>query len=286
MTDPLRNKINNWEATPPPGAWDGLARELAEYKAEKNLAKRLQAIEDSVPQKVWQAIASQLADASGAKSDHPAFRLPVPVRPLYPYLFRYGAAAILIGFLAWVLFENPFSKQESVTASIVPAESKTPEKVQADPIISAPVIVDENPAIQEINSAAPLAAGFANNVKYPRREPRHAVIRHRNTAVSPTENRQVYLNKPPQSAIKALAVQNPDPRYIRITDQNGIAVKLSAKFAPLYYRLSNQGSAGYSESNTPALNKLEQRIRQTAYAPDPANLFDLLRLREILQQEN
>ena len=286
MTDPLRNKLNNWEATPPPGAWDSLARELAEYKAEKNLAERLQATENSVPPMVWQAIASQLADASGAKSENPAYRLPVPVRPLYPYLFRYGAAAILIGFLAWVLFENPFSKPESVTVSVVPAENKSPEKLQLNPINSAPVIVDENPVIQEIITATPLAAGYASNVKYPKREPRHAIIRARNATISRAEERQVYLNKPPQSALKALAVQNPDPRYIRITDQNGSAVKLSAKFAPLYYHLSNQGSAGFSESNIPALNKLEQRIRQTAFAPDPANLFDLLRLREILQQEN
>ena len=286
MTDPLRNKLNNWEATPPPGTWDSLARELAEYKAEKNLAERLQATENSVPPMVWQAIASQLADASGAKSENPAYRLPVPVRPLYPYLFRYGAAAIVIGFLAWVLFENPFSKPESVTVSVVPAENKSPEKLQLNPIISAPVIVDENPVIQEIIAATPLAAGYASNVKYPKREPRHAIIRHRNPASSQTEERQVYLNKPPQNALKALVVQNPDPRYIRITDQNGSAVKLSAKFAPLYYHLSNQGSPGFSESNIPALNKLEQRIRQTAFAPDPANLFDLLRLREILQQEN
>lgn len=286
MTDPLRNKLNNWEATPPPGAWDCVARELAEHKAEKSLAERLQATENSVPPKVWQAIASQLADVSGSKSENPAYRLPVPVRPLYPYLFRYGAAAIVIGFLAWVLFENPFSKTEPVTVSVIPAESKSPQNIQADPNISTPVVADENPVIQEIITTVPLAAGFASNVKYPKREPRHAIIRHRNPASSHMEERQVYLNKPPQSALKALVVQNPDPRYIRITDQNGSAVKLSAKFAPLYYHLSNQGSPGFSESNTPTLNKLEQRIRQTAYAPDPANLFDLLRLREILQQEN
>lgn len=287
MTDPIRNKLLNWEAAPPPGAWDILARELAEYQAEKSLAERLQSLENPAPPPIWQAIARQISPEAGSAGEIPPFQHPVPVRPLYPYLIRYGAAAILIGFLAWVLLESPFRQPDSITASALPTQHPTSEKLPVEPAAPAAVTTDETAANQELPLVSPLSASFSGKRTDPKREPRHAVIaRHQLAAATRPRDRQVFVNKPPTSTIQTLAVQHPDTRYIRITDQNGIPVKISAKFAPLYYLLSNQGSTNPPEFNPSSLDKLERMIIKSSYAPDPANLFDLLRLREILQQEN
>ena len=41
MSDPLRNRIQQWEAAPPPEAWQNIAGELVEINAEQRIRARM-----------------------------------------------------------------------------------------------------------------------------------------------------------------------------------------------------------------------------------------------------
>lgn len=80
MRDPLSHKINQWKASPPPGAWENISRELSEWNAEKKLAHKLNNWEAAPPVSSWTAITEQVSG-----KPQPAFkRGDVPVRTLSP----------------------------------------------------------------------------------------------------------------------------------------------------------------------------------------------------------
>lgn len=285
MTDPLRNKLSNWEAPPPPGVWENISREVSEYRAEKSISERLLAAENAIPANSWQEIAQSLSTESHTLQQIPAFRPPVPVRPLYPYLIRYGAAAIVIGFLAWVLVDNPFRQPESITTSIIPAQNTEAEKPLAASPETASSSLDDIPSVTIPLALNTAGSGLSDKRNYLKREPKHSVVRPRYAVNAQTSRSQVFPKNAPSPGIQSLPVQNRDPRYILVADQHGSPVKLSAKFAPLYYHLSNPGSSNLNGTTPAIMDKLEQMILKSQYIPEPTNLFDLLRLRDILQQD-
>ncbi|MBC6490063.1 hypothetical protein ACFSQD_07010 [Flavihumibacter stibioxidans] len=285
MTDPLRNKLSNWETPPPSGAWENISREVSEYRAEKSLSERLLAAENAIPADSWQAIAQSLSTGTTILQQTPVFRPPIPIRPLYPYLIRYGAAAIVIGFLAWVLVDNPFREPESITTSIIPAQNTVTEKPLAASPETPSNSQDDIPSGKVPLALNSVGSGLSEKRNFLKREPKHAVVRPRYAVNVQTPRSQVLPKKAPASGIQSLPVQNRDPRYILVADQNGSPVKLSAKFAPLYYHLSNPGSSNPTGTPPAIMDKLEQMILRSQYIPEPTNLFDLLRLRDILQQE-
>ena len=279
MNDPLRDKMHDWQASPPPGAWTKIAADLEEVNAEKAISKRLTAFESTPPVQIWNRLMQELHEAKPESEQSIPLNPVVPVRPLYPYLIRYGAAAILIGLLIWAFNSNPFENTaQTATASLVPIENNSGTAVnspgvtpQPDPVIKA--------APQQIHiNEAPV------EIRQTRRQPRYSSLRNKPVEYPGNGDPEISVNypHPPRISQAILPVQSNEEGYIILRQGDGQKVRMSTKFAPLYYSLMNQPELS---ANASMLNTLQQRINRSPYIPDPNNLFDLLRLSDLIQQD-
>ncbi|WP_290792897.1 hypothetical protein [Flavihumibacter sp. UBA7668] len=282
MSDPLSNRLNQWEASPPPGAWEFISREMKEWNAEKRMAKRMDSVEIEPPAAAWSAISKELPTEQASQ---PFQRGDVPVRPLYPYLLRYGAAAAIIGLIAWFVSSNPFNGAGELTTAAIP--------IQTEPLLPAvPAPGNQSPGqtssgntevpqeTQEINGAY-----LTGNKNKNRKDPGHSPVKKTTDyTYRRSNNWQQELSRQLNfSAMQSLPVQQRDLRYIRIPAENGNPVRLSAKYAPVYYQLTNN-TEKYNSGNHP-FNRIEQQLLRAQYVPDPGNLFDLLQLKELLEEQ-
>jgi hypothetical protein len=155
MKSVLQNKILNYEVTPPSGVWEKIADALDESALGQGFSSKLYEAEIIPPVSAWDKIASSL-DAEK--------ELTVPAHRRISPLFKYAAAAMLIGFLAWGgirLLHNGPAKNE-----IVKSEISQPEKNIAIPqtvplIETSPqslVSADNNNSSDEARNDAALEA--------------------------------------------------------------------------------------------------------------------------------
>lgn len=282
MSDPLSNKMNQWEASPPPGVWKAISVELQEWNAEKKLAQRLGATEAIPPPGNWAAIAGQLAPEDTNKGFQ---RGDVPVRTLFPYFLRYGAAAIVIGLLAWVFSSNSFKGASEITTAAIPLQSTTPDPARNNNILEeASASTEPVPAVSQQGGSQAILSGASGNGPRRRKDPVHAPVKYYPEVVyQQTSNWEQALTRGLETqSIRSLPVQQRDLRYIRIAAQNGTMIRLSAKFAPIYHHLTNI-SDGFTGTILP-INRIEQQIQKAHYVPYPGNMFDLLLLKELFQE--
>ncbi|HOA38551.1 MAG TPA: hypothetical protein PLQ32_11650 [Flavihumibacter sp.] len=266
MPVPLRDRLQAWEVTPPPGTWEKLSAALSEdnanlgeKRAEIALRDRLRQYETPPPAAAWQAIAAGLEqDDSQQQGAHPKRDKPVdevypqakvvPHRSLAPYLYRYAGIAAIVALVVWGLNSNFFNLQKQ----------------------------DLNTSIVRVPAAKPNATISAAP------DPRHLQHGLPRTVNLLAAN---YINTlPPASALRQLPATTPDARYYRISNELGQPVRLSAKFAPLYYQLlsdleTESGAAGTS------FKQMQQALLHGSFMPDPANLFDVVSLKDVLEND-
>lgn len=274
MSDLLSNKMNEWEASPPPGAWEPISQHLQEFNAERKLSRRLLDYGEVPPTGTWQQISGAM------QKDAPVVEI-VPVRPLYPYLMRYAAAAAMIGFIVWFLSTSTLEGPKDLTTAALPLTEAT-----AVPVTEPPSAAKPNTSI-----ATQLADGsFINESpsslkrRISRREPTHAAVKRNDAefAYSPSEWTPEIAQHIYRLFNRKLPVQQSDMRYINVSSANGAPVRLSAKYAHVYLSLTE--GTGTEPASQQSFRKLEQQLLNTLYVPDPGNLFDLLQLQELLQE--
>lgn len=280
MRDPLSHKLNQWEASPPPGAWEHITREMSEWNAERRLAQKLNNWDATPPVTSWSAIAEKISPVSSPGSSSTGA---IPVRTLTPYLIRYGAAAAVIGLIVWVIWSMPVKETSELATSTIPLAN---QQSVITPSLNTPGIRSTEPVMEEFaegrnNTRQSNAAGGSRN-RDPR-EPAYALVK-RNRIASETMGsnwQKELVNQFLNPAIRQLTVQHADSRYIRIASNNGNPVRLSAKYAPIYHQLtySENGNSRYN------INSIEQQLLKSPYIPDPGNLFDILQLKELLEEQ-
>ncbi len=282
MMDPLSNRMNQWEASPPPGSWEIVSRELKEVNAEKRLALRMESMEAMPPAAAWSTIAAAIEKETPV----PAFkRGDVPVRPLFPYLVRYGAAAAVIGCIVWLVSSRSFSGADELTTAAlpIPAEKAAPA---LPPGVNSPAentaFTDSAPVESNVGPALP---GNRPGRSSKRKDPGYSMVKRLALyAAHQSSNWQQEISRQMSfSSLQSLPVQQRDLRYIRVASQNGNQVRLSAKYAPVYYELTNTNES-YNALNHP-FSSIEKQLLQSHYIPDPGNLFDLLHFKEILEEQ-
>jgi hypothetical protein len=280
MSDQWRNRILNWESSAPPGTWENIAISLDELNAEKKLSDKLLVYEVVPPEEIQGLIIQHITDAE--KIEKPAAPV-IPMQPLYPFLIRYGAVAVCIGLIAWVLSGNLFWNRKAegnvvgneAVVNIAPAAKEPVNSISAAVTGNDQSVVEEKIAEANFSNDAP-----AKNIKY-------AVVRQ---VVSPAKilspgilsERMLHT---PFKRLRELPVQKRNLRYILIPVSAGNAVKLSAKFAPLYYKLVEDPQALPAKTPARSLLKMQERLFSQPLLPNPNSHLDLLRLIELLQQE-
>ncbi len=92
MSNPLQNKILNYEVSPPPALWEKIANELDESELAKKFPSKLYEAAIIPPVSAWDKISASL-DADHEKN--------IPEHKRFSLLAKYAVAASLIGLMAW-----------------------------------------------------------------------------------------------------------------------------------------------------------------------------------------
>lgn len=282
MRDPLGHKLNQWEASPPPGAWNEISRELGEWNAEQRVSRKLNQWEAAPPSNSWAAISGQLSPGA---EETIIRRDDIPVRSLFPYMMRYAGAAAIIGVIAWFFWtSSPFQGAGEIATSAIPMSTVK----EAPSAVSSPVQTHPTADDSPLGKEKPEQAEQKNPSRYDRirnrRDPGYAEVQKAKT-ISGSLNgnwHRLLSGQLSDPAIQKLPVQHNDPRYIRIATNTGQPVRLSAKYAPIYHQLTyanDNGSSRYS------INAIEQQLMKSPYIPDPGNLFDMLQLKDLLEEQ-
>ena len=281
MSDQLRHKIQQWEASPPPGAWANIAVAIQDVHAENILSERLSQQEETPPPAIWAAVLDEIQPK--AQQTKPVTPV-IPLHPLYPYLFRYGAVALVAGLTAWFLIGNPFwekTVQNSTASTTKSPATEIPASAQGKPAIATAIT-----GIPENNAATvqPEEIILSNNL--PAREPQYTVVQPITKPVKEPAMvaRLPKFQQPPYLYLQELPVQKTNQRYITIYSASGEPIRLSAKFAPLYYAME-QGTENGPQTAASLLQKMQVQMTRRPYIPDPNNHFDMIRLVDLLQQK-
>lgn len=119
MSNRIKNKLYNYEETPPLQVWDKVAASLTEL--DETFENKLFHFQQQPPQNTWDKIAEKLDDELPTKTK---------VVPLhrFPKLFKYAIAAAVILFMALGASYFTTTKTTAVSA-IKPLAIHTPRKV-------------------------------------------------------------------------------------------------------------------------------------------------------------
>lgn len=114
-------KLTNAESAAPVIAWNQISQRLTDEIDEAVAAKLISATENP-PASVWPAIEQQLSEKTTAKI--------IPFRKKYAAAFRFAAAAVITGILAWGAYRLLNTKESAGEIAVVaqPAETKENKK--------------------------------------------------------------------------------------------------------------------------------------------------------------
>ncbi|ULQ58068.1 hypothetical protein KJS94_07615 [Flavihumibacter rivuli] len=287
MSDQLRNRMHQWEATPPAAVWPAISRELDEQQAEMQLQSRLSAMEELPPAQCWGKIALELEPQRSIETT-PRKDL-VPVRPLYPYLIRYAGAAAVAGLALWLFFEKPFnSKPDDITTAIVPTlVAPTPEGNTGD----SGTMDTKPPAMVQAISSLDITPGLKGTrlqeASKSNRDPIYSLPDYKANLRESTTAIQTDIPVKVVPARPSKLTQDTPARYISIMLADGTPLKVSTKLAPYYDRLLADSKQESNEEDVVSqqVRKLKKKLSDISLAPGPYNFFEMVAMIELMNKD-
>ena len=256
----------NYEVTPPANSWEKIAAALDDAHSQDQFPSRLYNMEIMPPATAWEEIETSLDNPTDAS-------VIAPVRRLSPF-FRYAAAAVLIGVVAWGIIRftvtnNTTNNTAQVGASkdsITPLNNLNTTNSTADtgldsdkPAKQDMVVEKDKPALTKSSSSARRTHG---NV--------HTVIARRSNAVNDmgedlTQTLYAYADHIPTLA----------DRYVMFMTPDGNIIRMSKKWSELLCCVSGEEQDADCKDQ---LKKWQQKIASSELAPSPGNFMDILGL--------
>lgn len=301
MDERLRNRLNQYEVTPPPGNWEAILTRLENEpdSADIKLSERLFNFEVDPPSIVWNNIASQLEEESHAAR----------VVPMFPWK-RVAVAASVIGIAGLVLFLFFSNSSRVVPAGPATVSTTTP--------VIVPKNNDQQPGEVKPDPEPQQALIAENKIPRPKREPLQSRISktvstpsvpveefsptseiqyHHLTPSEPIESaglsQPIAVSAPPiKDASGKLIIDNTllfadGTRYITVTSPNGEQTRISSKFFQLLDKLYNTSASG--SANAEWKNRFEEWrnkfLEENGFVPAAGNYMDILELKEMLLEQ-
>lgn len=251
--NPLSDKIQQFEVTPPANAWSKIAAALDEQAQTQELSSKLYHTTVTPPAAVWAAIQSSLEEELEEKV--------VPMRRKAPAFLKYAAAIIILATVGFGIMRFTNGNPDNNIANAGPA-------VNNDSIIPGP----ESPS-DEL-AAAPQEDSFAN-------EPSASLL----ASVDKPAKHVV------RNALKVDYV-NPDEeddyanssladRYIMMMTPDGNFIRVSKKLSELVCCVTGEED---NEQCNNQIKKWQQKIASAPIAPSPDNFMDILSLVNTLDE--
>lgn len=257
-----KDKMYNYEATPPSTGWEKIAAALDEAQLQNEFPSRLYNMEIDPPATAWEKINSSLNPANEAITTSPLRRI--------PSFFRYAAAAIFIGVVALGIIKFTANNDTNKTGAaqiMVSKDSSVPSKN----VIAAPETLtaksDSNEENEAIEKSKTMLAKLDRPVK------RIGRVRHSIISSNVDNSDEADLSE----SIYAYAdhVPNLADRYIMLMTPDGNIIRMSKKWSDLLCCVSGE------EQDTDCkdqLKKWQKKIATSSLAPSPGNFMDILGL--------
>lgn len=276
-------KLYAFETKPPTGIWNKISHSL-DQEINASFPQRLFAFETIPPAGLWDKIADELNEESQIKVI-PAYKRSTPV-------WKYAAAAAVIGLIAFSLFW--MNNDNSVTNNDI--VSTTPVYETPSESHNLPVPLDNLPSTTESNDSrveeSPVIAKkwVAKNSyreKYPNQRIYAAAsadeLRNAPAQLSPSfsvdimsDNLQPREPSARQIAYNPSRVAESNP-YVTVITPDGYVIRISKKLAGMIGCLNNEPTLNDVDCKA-KVQKWREQIAQSPITPAPGNFLDMLDL--------
>lgn len=321
MNSETRNKLLNFEATPPPTAWDGItngldnqqndfASGLYEYQAtpppfiwnniseelnknnQSDISSRLFNLEVNPPTATWQKIKSSLDEKEEAPVVFLKNKDAVPI-------WKYAVAAAVIGLIAFSLVW--LNNDNGITQTNISLIDKN-----AKPAIKNPSLPESNPPSSEIlsnqlpaetqgqnNNPSIIAKANYNTGHYNNKpvyasaymdEPKNTPVQLANSfSVNDFEERVQPMQYGSRiNTYNPSQVSNNNP-YVMFISPDGYMVRISKKLAGMIGCIYNDNTLGNQDCKE-KLQLWREKVAKSPITPTPGNFMDILDLVKTLQE--
>ena len=271
----LKNKMINYEVTPPADSWDKIATALNDAHSQDQFPSRLYNMEITPPATTWETIEASLNN----NIETPVL---APIRRLSP-LFRYAAAAILVGIVAFGIIRLTMTNNSINSTQVGESkDSSTPlNNLNATGgTASTGLDSDSGKSAKKevmVEKDKPALTKSSSPVKRTQRTIPTLAARRNNTMNDMdedlTQTLYAYANHIPTVA----------DRYVMLMTPDGNIIRMSKKWSELLCCVSGEEQDADCKDQ---LKKWQQKIASSELAPSPGNFMDILGLVNSLNENN
>ncbi len=273
----LRDKMYNYEVTPPANSWAKIKLTLNEEANE--FPEKLRQYEVKPPSRVWEKINSELDTEQN-----------IPVRKIrrIPPVLKYAAAAVLlIGLITFgvMKFSSKTSGEKEFAEkgnTVLPKDSSISPKTEINTFETSTTITDQQRDDAALEESKKTYAKLDLS-ETSRRELRQALMKPVDLISSESSD-----DSSPEVCfpdyIKSILANSPRintaDRYIMLMTPEGNIIRVSKKWADLVCCVSGEDEADECKDQ---LNKWRQKMVTSSVAPSPGNFMDILNMVELLK---
>lgn len=314
MSSSIQNKLLSIEVPPPPGVWDKIAAELDDSELEHQYPSKLYELTVLPPAGVWEKIAGSLdaalpAATAAAKlmaleiappattwnkiktSLDAELEAAIPEQRRFSPLWRYAAAAAIIGLIAWSGINLLNSKKQQTLVAkqeppLLPEKTDTPVTTREEVAINEPTVSSDKIATTESDDARNDAALEASKKTFAKLDISHsskikeAANFYFGKMASSGTTRGLNIGSDDDDAIPTYTKEA--DRYIILMTPDGNIIRMSKKLSSMICCVSGEEQ---DEDCKDQMKKWREKMANSAAGHSPGNLMDILGLLNSLQDD-
>jgi hypothetical protein len=279
----LKDKMYNYEMTPPANTWEKVSTALDELQESNDFSKKIQNIEITPPKDVWEKISSGLDDV---------IIIPIERNKKLSTFLRYAAAAVvLIGLITFgaIKFSSKTSGNSEVAKkdnnastndSIVLPNAET----STENLASTQTDEQRDDAALEESKKTYAKLDLSENSK---QKIRNSLMMKPAELISSSNSDRNYPEVCFPDDLRITLANSPrvntSERYVMLMTPDGNIIRMSKKWADLLCCVSGEDE---DEACKDQLKKWREKIANAPVAPSPGNFMDILSLVESLHNNN
>lgn len=283
MSSGLKDKMYNYEVTPPPNTWDKIASALDESHLSSEFPAVLYNLESQPPANAWKKIEASLNEEQAIPQR----------RRIIPFL-RYAAAAAIIFFLAWgsiQLFkgknaEEEIAKEETtqpVTQPVVPSNN-IPSTTNSENVTISDTKRDDVALENSKRTYASLdlparnrARSLTASLYIEPVDPVNSLEINPQDTYKELQYADVHMDPDHQETLATTA-----NRYIMLMTPEGNIIRMSKKLGDLLCCVAGED---VDEECKDQMKRWRQKLASSSVAPSTGNFMDILNLVKSLQDQ-
>ena len=292
MSNEFQERLYNYEFNPPATVWDKIILALDQPPATEEFPPKLYNLQIPPPPGVWQKISSALTKNNEVKH-------PVPFINRIRTYYRYAAAAVLVGFITF-LISFLINKQNIANVAkeqIIPVKqnSISPQKNNDQNNKQKQETTVLTTQVPEPNKKRLIAASFSNPGKSLAQLLQNKMINipvaysspatlQTNYSADNLENDTEYLDYSPPAITYDPSKISQINNYILLLRPDGNIIRVSKKFADMIGCMYTPSLNSSDENCREQIKTWRKKMAKSLVTPSQDNFMDILTLIKSLQE--